>query len=1309
MILNDKPSPDSNAVKIDQSKPYFDKKGVLHSQVKTDEEIDAEVSAFLSGDLDREKSSLVMDQDGVEIKTGRKPQSEEGSFVPDDQPQGSFQPDPQPLAGGSFVPDEPDTSAMKAFVKENLAKAQAEKAKREPIDTAGKQVPAETWLDAVSAGWATSVSGLITRGENSPIGIDEDSGRAVKVLSQIAQVAGDIPAMVAGGVIGGAAAAPTAAVTGPIGPAVGADFGANALPAAMRKIMMDHYERGDITTAGEFMDRLSSTTWEAIKGGVIGVATMGAGRVAGPLAAKAGASAATQTLAKTASEVGAMVSVSSAMEGHLPNADDFVNAGIVVGGLGASLKVASKIRGRFVKTGELPHETVEAAGRDVVLKQEIAAINDRSVEPPNPEPPKDLMETPPSKLAAKWDEFYTKTSGDYQRAMDDLASFKMAKDALTEGKDLPAGSDPYILARNYKGIDTIAHTFESQRTFDFKTGKVNGESLHQIYRELPRELSEVEPSEAQSKILSRIDPEEVKGKDNAWKQLNSYRVAKRAIELNERGVETGIDVEAAREVVRAGKDTLEPIVKRVQEWSDRALQYFADSGAVSQKELKFIRAMNQDYVPFHRLLEDDPFSVKGKKGTGLRRIKGSQDLLQDPERVMRENVRSLIKIAEKNRIYNRLVELQENAPEGAPKILQRKSSTQHPIDVQNGEVARFLKKHGVEEDSIPNEGFTIFRPKQDNLQSNEFQVKREQTGKREVWQVLPEYADALEALNYRPAETNIFTKLATYPARALRAGTALSPDFILRNIWRDQLTATVQSKYGHLPFVDALKSVGSMWKNDEAWQSFLQSGAFSGGIGNLKGFLDGDLYSLNKETGIIDNAWNVVRHPIHALEIMSTMAENVPRFTEFRKSGAVGGTFDDMVRGGFGAREVTVDFQRAGKTARKLSPFIPFMNVGFQGSDRYFRAFKENPAKTLALTTATITLPSIINWYNNRDDSRYINAPAWQKHLFWLIPTDHWEQAVSQEDFDSRPADLKRLGKNGELQVNNGVVIRLPKPFEAGILFGTLPELALDAFYRHDAKSFKEFDNTIIQAFIPNVAPTAAVGIAEHLSNHSFFLDSDLVGPHQEQFLPEDRYSPYTSETAKQIAKIIGYIPYVRDLGSKATPLQAPAVVDNYLQVWGGTGGKYLVQLSDSLLKASGISKKAEKPAWTWGDTPFAKAFVMKNPSAKTETIREFYERYGHALQVFNSLKESVKKQDQERYDEIKSVHGENVIRLTEVYKALGYQNKVLNNLQNSDVGLDGAKRNPRERTQLMTTTYYQMNQMAEAALKIMDEMEKKK
>ena len=52
----------------------------------------------------------------------------------------------------------------------------------------------------------------------------------------------------------------------------------------------------------------------------------------------------------------------------------------------------------------------------------------------------------------------------------------------------------------------------------------------------------------------------------------------------------------------------------------------------------------------------------------------------------------------------------------------------------------------------------------------------------------------------------------------------------------------------------------------------------------------------------------------------------------------------------------------------------------------------------------------------------------------------------------------------------------------------------------------------------------------------------------------------------------------------------------------------------------------------------------MKNPSAKTETIREFYERYGKAQQVFNSLKESVKRQDQDRYEEIKAVHGENLI-----------------------------------------------------------------
>ena len=92
--------------------------------------------------------------------------------------------------------------------------------------------------------------------------------------------------------------------------------------------------------------------------------------------------------------------------------------------------------------------------------------------------------------------------------------------------------------------------------------------------------------------------------------------------------------------------------------------------------------MNENHIPFHRLLEVDPFDVKDKKGNSLKKIKGSESLLLDPERVSRENVRAMIKMAEKNRIYNRLAHLKRELRKIKPPPIRKGNISVSDIDIE---------------------------------------------------------------------------------------------------------------------------------------------------------------------------------------------------------------------------------------------------------------------------------------------------------------------------------------------------------------------------------------------------------------------------------------------------------------------------------------------------------------------------------------------------------------------------------------------------------------------------------------------------
>jgi conjugative element/phage-associated large polyvalent protein len=275
-----------------------------------------------------------------------------------------------------------DNSAMKAHVTNNI---NAAKAARGPIDTSVKPVPAEDFMDSLAAGWGTGVTSLL---QNAPVISPNDHlGRMGTIGNMIGQMAGDVPATMAGYAMGapsGALAGGTVgSLLGPggtlggiaLGLAVGGMAGANALPAGIRKLAMDHYEKGDIKDSSDFFNRLSAASWESIKAGTVGGVTGSAGYGAGQLAAGIGAKPLTAGIGTFGAELSTMATASAAMEKRLPNMGDFFNAAIGMGGLHAVATIVPKLMGIFKATGERPEEIVQAAKTDPVLQQEIISNN----------------------------------------------------------------------------------------------------------------------------------------------------------------------------------------------------------------------------------------------------------------------------------------------------------------------------------------------------------------------------------------------------------------------------------------------------------------------------------------------------------------------------------------------------------------------------------------------------------------------------------------------------------------------------------------------------------------------------------------------------------------------------------------------------------------------------------------------------------------------------------------------------------------------------------------------------------------------
>lgn len=906
----------------------------------------------------------------------------------------------------------------------------------------------------------------------------------------------------------------------------------------------------------------------------------------------------------------------------------------------------------------------------------------------------------------------------YTAAVDDLHPLMRVVEEMTKGEKIPAEKDPYKLARLMRGWHGRAEHFLEYSPYLFKTYENVGKPLRRI----------LEP------VKDNLD------------EFRAFIVSKRAQELHKRGIETGILPKDAEFVVNKYEPIYGEIFKDLIEYQDATLAYLHDSGLISAKTAIKMKKLNQDYVPFYRVMETE----RGR-GTGVRlqarqpikRITGSWRDIQDPLESIIKNTYLYINLAEKNAVGQALVRLAE-ANEGMGKYVERIPEPKQVIKIREPELWGLLQKYGkwtetskykelqseikekvttgeeikpidkVEErvrEALTSRGFSegetgqiierlkgaktteaknkiiektiekvaviettkefgldlpegaaeIFRPSAFIPKDNVIAVWR--AGKRQLYEVHPDIAKTMLALDRE--SVNLLISILGKPASWLRAGATLTPEFIARNPFRDQFSAFAYSKYNFAPGYDLAKGVFSLAKKNVAYQQWIKAGGLRSMLVSMdRKYLQKNLGQVVQKTPVR----NVLKNPIEALRILSEMMEAGTRLGEFRKGiKKEGVTKTGMLEAAYASREVTLDFARIGAKTRAVNTLIAFWNANVQGTDKMVRAFKEQPAMTTAKVAAGITLPSVILTIVNRQDERWKEIPQWQKDLFWIVMTeDH--------------------------------IWRIPKPFELGIIFGTVPERITEAILDKDPHAFDGLLQAIGRGASPGAIPTVAIPWMENWANRSLFLDRPIVPAAREKVLPEYQYKPYTTEVAKLIGRVLGELPPL-----KKSPYISPARIENLIRGWSGGLGIHILKIADEALRRTGVVPETIKPSKTWADIPLIKGFAVRHPSGQAESIKKFYDNYQDIEQIIATIKTLSKKEF--KYEEAITILEEDAeqvaVRLTGIHKGLSNaQNTISFIYENPDISSD-------EKRQLIDLIYYQMIEMARAGNNIIKQIEK--
>jgi len=681
-------------------------------------------------------------------------------------------------------------------------------------------------------------------------------------------------------------------------------------------------------------------------------------------------------------------------------------------------------------------------------------------------------------------------------------------------------------------------------------------------------------------------------------EFDAYLVAKRTVSLaKQRNMQVGVtstDAEASVAELDRKYPHFAGIQKELVGYNNRLLDYVIAEGMIEKSKADEFRQMNDNYVPFFRVLD-----AAGKKGflgsgyadlsSGIKTMKGSEKQIISPLESIVKNTYALINAADANRVGKAWASLADQSKIVAREFEQIKvpqakvaSITLEQLGITEAQKALFSQDGiTITEDADIEEVIDIFRPM--------FQDKSEQIltvmdkGKRKFYYVEDKVIYET-ILKMNEEQASFVGRMLSTPASWLRAGATLSPEFIGRNPIRDQWSAFVFSKTDYLPFWDMAKGMKEAVKKDsDYWMWQISGGPYATLVSVDRNYAKDEVKDITKgkmkyrwnnpntRMDLIKEKANIITYLRNASELM----ENATRLGEYREAVKEHKSLGRLNRAmhpleaAMASKEITLNFSRAGSYGRKVNQFAAFFNAPIQELDKIQREMRSHPYRTGIKGAVSITLPSLLLYFLNRDEEWYKETPSWEKDIFWMF-------------------------KVGD------TTVRIPKPFALGLIFGTIPERIVGELDNKGARDLGGLPK-MIEGALPDPLPTALKPVLEAITNYSFFTGRPVDPRGEEKLDSSLKYGPYTSEFAKVMSDLTG---------SHISPRQ----IDNMVSGYFGGLGKYATSTVDKALKLSGRDTTPKIAGDPFTNIPLIKGFISRNPlGPSSESVTHFYSSLGRA------------------------------------------------------------------------------------------------
>jgi hypothetical protein len=655
--------------------------------------------------------------------------------------------------------------------------------------------------------------------------------------------------------------------------------------------------------------------------------------------------------------------------------------------------------------------------------------------------------------------------------------------------------------------------------------------------------------------------------------FKSYATAMRAIGLKAAGkpVPRELDDVYINTTIQSVQRDYPEIVEaynKYQRFNKKLITAARDAGRITNAELaKFTQQM--DYYGFFReVYEEQLVPGMPSKLAGdikIREYKGSErgDLIEDPMLVILTNVNFWMGAITRNIAVNKAFKLANDM--GEARLLG--ASEKPDLSQGESEQVMFFRESGVQK---------------------RFAVKD------------PMLVVSLGADDR--ADMGGAMKLIGLPTTALRESVTRDPVFMVRNLLRDTLSSWVTSGEDITPFIGTAKGFRDALNNSTSYQALVGRGVV--GSHDLAMRSPAEMAAIIRRRASPKNIMNIASADGMQGLLMSAW-DKLGVWSEASDAATRIAVYEAAIKQGMSEAEAAfraveiMNFSRRGSSSflQLLTRLVPFLNARIQGMDVLYQAGKAgvmtatgyqlgerdaNLGKKFLYRGAILAALSVAleAYFDLSDDEAYEEIPDYVKNGNLLIP-------------------LKVLGLDGYFAA-------VPKPFESGLLFSTIPQELYKATtgQTSNREMAKFFWSEFVSTFGLNPIPQVALPALEAIVNYDFYTNLPLISEGKARLTPELQYDSRTSS----VAMMLSGLPISYNFTTGRFEGVSPIIIDQMISGYGGPLGTYIMQGTGLLMEWTGAAEDRLPRDVT--QLPGIKSFLLDAESRNPKSVAQAYELF---------------------------------------------------------------------------------------------------